>query len=153
MIKCIECTGCKKYNCLLGSPEQKEHLYYDKPYWFCYNCIGCATIDGDKITVDTLPTYEQPTEESYKQDLRDSYTQVMANNDKKFHPDESPAKWNKRIRELVKSCYHKILLQPEHYEKFNEWNNKITAPDFPIYASRFALFDAAPELCLDTIGL
>ena len=147
----IECTGCKKYNCTLGSSEQKEHLYYDNPFWFCYNCIGCATIENGTITPNTLPSYEQPTDESYKQALRDILTQDMAMNDEK-HPDESPPKWNKRIRESVKLCYNKIWIQQEHIDKFNEWNTKINAPDFPIYASRFALFNAAPELCLFTIG-
>ena len=148
----VECLGCKKYPCTIGSDTQKEKLYYDKPFWFCHNCIGCATIENNTIIPEELPPCEQPTEESYIQDVRDVYTKEMANNDQTFNSLDSPPVWNKRIREKVRNCYHKGFLQPEHLKQFAEWEKKINAPDFPKYASRFALFQAAPELCLHVIG-
>jgi hypothetical protein len=70
----VACLGCKSYPCLIGSATQKTHLYYEKPYWFCYNCIGCATViqTGDSLTISEgeLPAYEQPTEASHAADLR-----------------------------------------------------------------------------------
>jgi hypothetical protein len=70
----VACTGCKGNACPLGSPEQKEYLYYDRPFWFCKTCIGGVSIEeipgiGTVFTELPLPAYEQPTEESYTSDL------------------------------------------------------------------------------------
>jgi len=64
------CTGCKGHACLLGTQEQKDKLYYEKPFWFCYMCIGGVSIDEKGITEIPLPAYQQPTETSYSQDLK-----------------------------------------------------------------------------------
>jgi hypothetical protein len=64
----IKCTGCKGHACQLG--QHQGILYYDKPFWFCYNCIGCATIDETGITPGILPECPSPTVESYLEDLK-----------------------------------------------------------------------------------
>lgn len=196
----VECLGCKKYPCTIGSDTQKEKLYYDEPFWFCHNC---ATIVNNIFTI--IPEERQKNlnkmiiavakftkkskeeiKDQYLEELeakgeqiaynnlkvfyevnvaspviekegppceQDVYTKEMANNDQTFNSLDSPPVWNKRIRELVRNCYHKGFLQQEHLVQFAEWEKKINAPDFPKYASRFALFQAAPELCLHVIGV
>jgi hypothetical protein len=66
----VSCTGCKSHQCAIGSPEQKSKLYYDKPFWFCYNCIGGVSFDGEIVTEIALPDYVQPTAESYAVDRK-----------------------------------------------------------------------------------
>ena len=66
----LACTGCKGHACELGSVQQRAELYYDKPFWFCYDCIGCAVVTEETITELPLPLYKQPTAEEYIKDIR-----------------------------------------------------------------------------------
>jgi hypothetical protein len=76
---------------------------------------------------------------------------VMAHIDNEFHMNETPNQWNDRLRNMINVCFNKIGLRPSQRELFSIWSEN--AGNLPYNATRYEIFNCAPEDCLYIVGL
>lgn len=76
---------------------------------------------------------------------------IMAHIDNEFHMNEKSHQWNERLRASIQSCFNKIGLRPAQRELFGIWYENVT--NLPNNATRYEIFNCAPEDCLYVVGL
>lgn len=76
---------------------------------------------------------------------------VMAHIDNEFHMNENSSQWNERLRTSIQLCFKKIGLRPSQRELFGIWYEDVLK--VPYNATRFEIFNSAPEDCLYIVGL
>jgi hypothetical protein len=75
---------------------------------------------------------------------------VMAHIDNEFHLTETPQEWNDRLRASIQSCFNKIGLRTDQRELFSTWYENVMK--LPYNATRYEIFNSAPEDCLYIVG-
>ena len=76
---------------------------------------------------------------------------VMAHIQNEFHMNETSSQWNERLRTSIQSCFNKIGLRPAQKELFGIWYENVS--NIPNNATRYEIFNCAPEDCLYIVGL
>jgi len=97
----------------------------------------------DNATYDSLVSNDNMT--------KSQLARVMAHIQNEFHPYETCSQWNERLRTSIQSCFNKIGLRPAQRELFGIWYEDVMK--LPNNATRYMIFNCAPEDCLYIVGL
>jgi hypothetical protein len=97
----------------------------------------------DNATYDTLIRCDNMT--------KSQMARIMAHIDNEFHMNENNSQWNERLRTYIQSCFNKIGLKPAQRELFGIWYDDVSK--LPFNATRYDIFNCAPEDCLYIVGL
>jgi hypothetical protein len=84
-------------------------------------------------------------------DDKNGYVEVMALIDHRYHFNDTVVEFNTRLRNSVKNNFNKGFLRGNMEDSFSEWYSNLN--NLPDNASRFEIFNAAPEQALHIVGL
>jgi hypothetical protein len=82
---------------------------------------------------------------------KSEHARIMAHIQNEFHMNENSSQWNERLRTSIQACFNKIGLRPAQRELFGIWYEDVS--NLPNNATRYDIFNCAPEDCLYIVGL
>ena len=97
----------------------------------------------DNVTFESLIRCNNMTQSEY--------ARIMAHIDNEYHMNENSLQWNERLRTSIQSCFNKIGLRPAQRELFGIWYEDVS--NLPHNATRYEIFNCAPEECIYIVGI